>query len=153
MAGAFTTARPGARPGFGSGVASDQVESASSAVSWPAIIAGAFVAAAASLVLMALGSGLGLAAVSPWRDAGTSATTFGIATGIWLILVQWIASGLGAVPKALVRTTRKRAPWSPVVTAGRVYVSAVAPGIGTPSRSHWKARGRLPVAPTANVAA
>jgi hypothetical protein len=104
MAGAFTTARRGAGPDFGSGVASDRVESASSAVSWPAIIAGAFVAAAVSLVLMALGSGLGLAAVSPWRDAGASATTFGIATGIWLILVQWIGSGLGGYLTGRLRT-------------------------------------------------
>ena len=37
-----------------------------SAVSWPAIIAGGFVAAAFTLLLLALGAGLGFSVVSPW---------------------------------------------------------------------------------------
>ena len=41
-------------------------ESPVAAVSWPAIFAGAFVAAAVSILLVALGSGLGFAAASPW---------------------------------------------------------------------------------------
>jgi hypothetical protein len=104
MGSAFTTARPGLAAGAAGDRAENRVESTSSAVSWPAIIAGAFVAAAASLVLMALGSGLGLAAVSPWRDVGASATSFSIMTGIWLILVQWIASGLGGYLTGRLRT-------------------------------------------------
>ena len=51
-----------------------------SAASWPAIIAGAFVAAAVSLVLLALGSGLGFAAISPWPGHGVAATTFAVTT-------------------------------------------------------------------------
>src|SRR5882724_13637190 len=70
-------------------------ESAVSAVSWPAIFAGAFVAAASSLVLAALGSGFGMASVSPWPNSGMSATTFTVMTAIWLIVVQWLASGVG----------------------------------------------------------
>jgi len=38
-----------------------------SAVSWPAIIDGGFVAAAVTLLLLALGAGLGFSVVSPWR--------------------------------------------------------------------------------------
>jgi hypothetical protein len=79
-------------------------ESTVSAVSWPAIFAGAFVAAAASLVLVALGSGFGLASVSPWPDSGASATTFTVMTAIWLIVVQWLASGLGGYVAGRMRT-------------------------------------------------
>jgi hypothetical protein len=66
-----------------------------SAASWAAIIAGAVVAVAASLTLLALGTGLGFAAVSPWEDHGVSAATFTVTTAIWLIVTQWISAGLG----------------------------------------------------------
>src|ERR1700736_459806 len=79
-------------------------ESAVSAVSWPAIFAGAFVAAASSLVLAALGSGFGLASVSAWPNSGVSATTFTVMTAIWLIVVQWLASGLGGYVAGRLRT-------------------------------------------------
>ena len=41
-------------------------ESTASAISWAAVIGGAFAAAAMGLILVALGTGLGFAAVSPW---------------------------------------------------------------------------------------
>jgi hypothetical protein len=75
-----------------------------SAASWPAIIAGAFVAAAVSLVLLALGSGLGFASISPWPGRGISATTFAITTAIWLIVMQWVSSGLGGYITGRLRT-------------------------------------------------
>jgi hypothetical protein len=81
-------------------------EANTSAVSWPAIIAGAVVAAAASLILLALGSGIGFASVSPWPGAGASATAFTVLTAIWLIVVQWVASGLGGY-----LTGRLRSKW------------------------------------------
>ena len=91
-----------ARPGVqGSG---PTVESARSAASWPAIIAGAFVAIGASLILLTLGSGLGFAAISPWADHGVSATTFAISTAIWLIATQWISAGLGGYIAGRLRT-------------------------------------------------
>jgi hypothetical protein len=65
------------------------------AASWPAIIAGAFVAAAVSLALFALGSGLGLASVSPWKNQGLSATTFAVSAAIWLIVMQWVSAAAG----------------------------------------------------------
>jgi hypothetical protein len=105
MESAYASARP-----YGAGIAGERTgvavdrESAISAVSWAAIIAGAFVAAAATLVLLALGSGLGLASISPWRNAAASATTFTIMTGIWFIIVQWVASGLGGYITGRLRT-------------------------------------------------
>jgi hypothetical protein len=71
------------------------LEAATSGVAWPAVLGGAFAAVALSVVLLALASGFGLAVVSPWPGAGASATTFSIMTGLWLIITQWLASGLG----------------------------------------------------------
>ncbi len=76
----------------------------SSAASWRAIIAGAFVAAAASLILFALGSGVGFAAISPWPNRGVSLTGFAITTAIWLIVTQWISAGLGGYIAGRLRT-------------------------------------------------
>src|SRR5581483_9048514 len=79
-------------------------ESPVSAVSWAAIIAGAVVAAAISLLLVALGTGLGFASVSPWSNEGASATTFSVMTAAWLVIVQWFASGLGGYLTGRLRT-------------------------------------------------
>ena len=70
-------------------------ESSASGVSWGAIIAGAFVAAALALILTILGVGLGLSSISPWAGAGATATTIGVSAIVWLIATQVIASGLG----------------------------------------------------------
>ena len=75
-----------------------------SAASWPAIIAGAFVAAGSSLILLTLGSGLGFAAVSPWGGHGMSATAFTATTAIWLIVTQWISASLGGYIAGRLRT-------------------------------------------------
>jgi hypothetical protein len=75
-----------------------------SAASWPSIIAGAFVAAAATLILVPLGSGIGLASISPWSSHGVSATTVAVAGAIWLILTQWISAGLGGYIAGRLRT-------------------------------------------------
>jgi hypothetical protein len=73
-------------------------------VSWAAVTAGAFVAAALSVTLLALGMGLGLSSVSPWSNAGASATTIGVATILWLILMQLIASATGGYISGRLRT-------------------------------------------------
>jgi hypothetical protein len=75
-----------------------------STASWPAIIAGAFVAASVSLVLFTLGSGLGFAEVSPWPGHGATATTFAITTAIWLVVMQWVSSGVGGYITGRLRT-------------------------------------------------
>ena len=64
-----------------------------SSVSWTSVVAGALAAAAISLILLVLGAGFGLSTVSPW-SAGSVATA-AVGSVIWLIVVQWIASGLG----------------------------------------------------------
>jgi len=79
-------------------------ESSVSAVSWAAILAGAAVAAAISLFLAALGAGLGFASVSAWPNAGASATTFSVATAIWLVVMQWLASAGGGYLTGRLRT-------------------------------------------------
>jgi hypothetical protein len=79
-------------------------ESSRSAVAWSAIIAGAFVAAAASILLLVLGSALGLAAVSPWAGSGVTAASLGVGAAIWLIVTQWIASGVGGYIAGRLRT-------------------------------------------------
>lgn len=77
---------------------------ANSAVSWAAILAGAAGAAALSLLLMILGTGLGFSAVSPWRMEGISATTFGVAAIAWLSFTQLAASGVGGYLAGRLRT-------------------------------------------------
>jgi len=79
-------------------------ESPVSAVSWAAVIAGAAVAAAISLLLAALGTGFGFASISAWPNAGASATTFSIMTAIWLIVMQWVASAVGGYVTGRMRT-------------------------------------------------
>jgi hypothetical protein len=75
-----------------------------SAASWPAILAGAFVAIAISLVLFALGSGFGLALLSPWPGRGVSATGFTVNAAIWLIVTQWLSAALGGYIAGRLRT-------------------------------------------------
>ncbi len=82
-------------------------ESRSSGVSWGAVIGGAFVVAAFYLIMLALGAGFGLSAVSPWASFGVSASAFGAAAIIWLILSEVIASALGGY-----LTGRLRTKWS-----------------------------------------
>ena len=79
-------------------------ESTVSAMSWGAIIAGAFAAAAMGLILGVLGTGLGFAAVSPWANSGASATTMSIASAIWLLLMSAIASAIGGYLAGRLRT-------------------------------------------------
>ena len=79
-------------------------ESAASAVSWGAIIAGAVVASALSLALLMLGAGIGLVSVSPWSNNNVSVATFGILAAAWFIAVQLFASGVGGYLAGRLRT-------------------------------------------------
>ncbi len=82
----------------------DRLATGASAVSWAAIIGGAFVIAAVTMLLLALGSGLSLSSVSPWPGSGVSATSFTVMTAIWLIVVQWVSAGLGGYVTGRLRT-------------------------------------------------
>ena len=75
-----------------------------SAVSWSAVMAGAAVIAALSLILLILGTGLGLSSVSPWASSGASATAIGVSTVLWLTVTQLIASGMGGYLTGRLRT-------------------------------------------------
>jgi hypothetical protein len=66
-----------------------------SAASWPAIVIGACLATAVSVVLFALGSGLGFALISPWNDRGIAITTCAATLAIWLIVIQWLSAAAG----------------------------------------------------------
>jgi hypothetical protein len=70
-------------------------EAAASAVSWGAVVGGAFVIASSSLILLSLGAGFGLSAVSPWSNIGSSASTVGTLAIVWLVVIEIIASALG----------------------------------------------------------
>jgi len=75
-----------------------------SAVSWAAVIAGAVGAAALSLVLFLLGTGLGLAVASPWSGEGISGSAAGVSTILWVTVVQLLASVLGGYLAGRLRT-------------------------------------------------
>ena len=97
-------------------------EANSSGVSWAAVIGGAFVAAAFYLILLALGAGMGLSALSPWSNAGVSASAVGTAAIVWLIFTEVIASALGGY-----LTGRLRTKWA-VVHTDEVYFRDTANG-------------------------
>jgi len=92
------------------------VESSASAVSWGPIVAGAFAASTLTLVLMLVGSGIGLTMVSPWSGESASLTTFAASTAVWLVVVQWLSSGLGGY-----LTGRLRTKWVGVATGETLF--------------------------------
>lgn len=75
-----------------------------SATSWGAILGGAFVIAAIGLLLLAIGAGFSLSTISPWPYSGASATTFTVVAAIWLLVVQWLSSGVGGYIAGRLRT-------------------------------------------------
>lgn len=82
----------------------DATETSGAGVSWPAIFAGAVVSCALTLVLLTLGVALGATSVSPWSGSGVSATTFKLATGIYLIVIAMISSSIGGYIAGRLRT-------------------------------------------------
>src|ERR1022692_1381482 len=97
-------------------------EAHSSGVSWGAVIGGSFVTAAFSLILLALGAGFGLSAVSPWSNVGAPASTVGTAAIIWLIVIEIVASSLGGY-----LTGRLRTKWA-LIHTDEVYFRDTANG-------------------------
>ncbi len=87
-------------------VGSSTVESRTSAVSWAAILAGAVVAAATSLILALLVMGVDLASMSAWAGSGASATSITAMTAIGVLIIQWFSAGIGGYI-----TGRLRAKW------------------------------------------
>ncbi len=79
-------------------------EAHSSGVSWSAVIAGAAVTAALSLILLALGAGLGLSSVSPYSNSGLSASALGTSAIIWLIVMEILSASMGGYLAGRLRT-------------------------------------------------
>jgi hypothetical protein len=73
----------------------DETEPSVTGISWGAVLAGAVASCALTLVLLALGAGLGFSVVSPWTNSGVSATTFEIGTGLYFIVMAMISSAMG----------------------------------------------------------
>lgn len=82
-------------------------ETLRSGVSWAAIFAGAVSAAALSLILALLGTGLGFSTLSPYEDH--SAVVMGVSTILWVTLTSIFASGIGGYMAG-----RLRVKWSTV---------------------------------------
>ncbi len=93
---------PPERSGYGD--SSGTQEASSSGVSWGAVIGGAFATAAVSLILLVLGAGVGLSALSPWSSTGTAAAVVGTAAIVWLIFSQVVASAMGGYLAGRLRT-------------------------------------------------
>lgn len=74
-----------------------------SAFSWAAVIAGALAAAAVSLILMALGTGIGLSVVSPWGN-NPSPTTLSVMAAVWLVFAWALGFGTGGYLAGRLRT-------------------------------------------------
>src|ERR1700704_2578384 len=104
------------------GLSASPAPGESGAVSWGAVFAGAVGAAALSLVLILLGTGLGLSVASPWVHSGMSATTAGVSTIVWITLVQLLASTLGGYLAG-----RLRSRWTTIHTH-EVYFRDTAHG-------------------------
>jgi hypothetical protein len=79
-------------------------EASTSPVSWAAVIAGAVVTAALSLILLAFGAGMGLSSVSPWGGTGASATAVSRGAILWLIVMEIVASAIGGYLAGRLRT-------------------------------------------------
>jgi hypothetical protein len=94
-----------------SGEVAAPVESSKSAMTWGPIFGGAAAAIGVTLILLLLGSGLGLTMVSPWSGQSSSLGTLGITAAIWLVVVQWLSSALGGYV-----TGRLRTKWAAVHT-------------------------------------
>ena len=74
------------------------------AISWRAIVAGGFAAAALTLALVAFGAAVGFSSISPWSNSGVSAGTFRVASGIYLVVVAMLSSTVGGYIAGRLRT-------------------------------------------------
>ncbi|QPC88633.1 hypothetical protein GA830_09575 [Mesorhizobium sp. NBSH29] len=79
-------------------------ESSKPAINWGPIIAGALAASTVTIVLIMLGAGLGLTAVSPWSGQSSTLATLATATAVWLVVVQWLSSAIGGYLAGRLRT-------------------------------------------------
>jgi hypothetical protein len=133
---------------------------ASSAVSWGAVIAGGLASAALTLILLSLGTGLGLAVITPWSDWNVTAVRVATGAGIFACVVAVMASAVGGYLAG-----RLRMRWSGV-HGNEVYfrdtahgllawafATVVSVGITGAAATHIAAGTASGLAPAATVAA
>jgi hypothetical protein len=75
-------------------------------VEWGAVLAGAFLAAAISFVLLTFGTAIGLSATSPWPHSGISGKVFATLAVLWTMMQQ-----IGAFMAGGYVAGRMRARW------------------------------------------
>ena len=85
-------------------------------VEWAPILAGAFAAAAISIILLTFGSAIGLVSVSPWPDSGLPWWLIAIIAALWMLLVQIGSYALGGYLAG-----RLRAPVNEMPSAERSF--------------------------------
>jgi hypothetical protein len=96
---------------YSTGVSDVGIESNVPALAWGPVIGGATAACAIMLILLLLGSGVGLTMVSPWSGESASFTTVSVTAAIWFVIVQWLSSALGGY-----LTGRLRTKWAGIHT-------------------------------------
>lgn len=96
---------------YSTGVSDVGIESNVPALAWGPVIGGATAAAAITLILLLVGSGVGLTMVSPWSGESASFTTVSVTAAIWFVIVQWLSSALGGY-----LTGRLRTKWAGIHT-------------------------------------
>jgi hypothetical protein len=65
------------------------------AISWPAVFAGSAVAGAFSLMMLALGSGIGFSTYNPWSSHSVDTLRGATFAGIYLLVTAMLASAMG----------------------------------------------------------
>lgn len=96
---------------YTTGVSDIGVESNVPALAWGPVIGGAVTASATTIILLLLGSGVGLTMISPWAGESASFTTVSVTAAIWFVVVQWLSSALGGY-----LTGRLRTKWTGIHT-------------------------------------
>lgn len=89
---------------YTSGVSDVGVESSTPALAWGPVIGGSVAASATTIILLLLGSGVGLTMVSPWAGESASFTAVSVTAAIWFVVVQWLASAFGGYLTGRLRT-------------------------------------------------
>lgn len=71
------------------------IESALSGIHWASVLGGAAAAAGISMILLPLGSALGFASFSVYTADLGDAAKIGVGVAVWLVVMQWLSSGVG----------------------------------------------------------
>jgi hypothetical protein len=129
---------------------SESTSPSRSNVEWAPILAGATIATALGLILLAFGAALGLGFTSPYEGDGLSPVAFAIAAGLYLLWVQVMSFYFGGYVAARLRT---RAPgasehevdvrdglhgllvWSTGVIAAAIITFSGVGGVGATSHA------------------